>query len=89
MEHLANHNIPCPRPIKSNEGHPIGELKGKPAAILSFVPGLSVEIGSSSECSALGEALANLHLTAYGFPQKDLIIYQVVLVEEEMKTKVH
>ena len=70
MEHLANHNIPCPRPIKSNEGHPIGELKGKPAAILSFVPGLSVEIGSSSECSALGEALANLHLTAYGFPQK-------------------
>ncbi|MBI36767.1 MAG: homoserine kinase [Alphaproteobacteria bacterium] len=70
MEYLALHKIPCPRPIKNSKGHMIGKLKGKPAAILSFVPGLSVVTASVLECSALGEALANLHITASAFPQK-------------------
>ena len=37
MEHLAAKGIACPTPIRRNDGAVLGELCGRPAAIVSFL----------------------------------------------------
>ncbi len=42
MAHLANHGIPCPRPIANLQNQYLGELKNKPASLVSRLEGTSV-----------------------------------------------
>src|SRR5271165_6036322 len=37
MEHLAAHGLPCPQPLRDRDGKPWGMLKGRAAAILTFL----------------------------------------------------
>ena len=42
MEHLAAHGLDCPQPVKTREGSALGRLAGRPAAMVTFLEGLSV-----------------------------------------------
>ena len=41
MEHLAKHGLNCPQPVKTKAGALFGKLAGSPAAIVTFLEGVS------------------------------------------------
>jgi homoserine kinase type II len=67
MEHLANKGINCPQPVKSRDGNALGELAGRPAAIVTFLDGVWVRRPQVAHCAALGRALAELHRAGLDF----------------------
>lgn len=68
QEHLAVRGLPCPRPLIDGEGRRWRSLAGKPAALLSCLPGAAVEVPSLVQCRAVGRLLAELHAAASDFP---------------------
>jgi homoserine kinase type II len=68
MEHLAARGLNCPQPVKNREGRVLGQLAGRPAAIVTFLDGMWIRRPSPAHCGALGEALAQLHLAGADFP---------------------
>jgi homoserine kinase type II len=68
MEHLAARGISCPLPVHDREGRNLRELAGRPAALITFLDGVSVRRASIEQCGSLGEALARLHLAGADFP---------------------
>jgi homoserine kinase type II len=67
LEHLASRGINCPQPVKNRAGTVLGELAGRPAAIVTFLEGVSVRRAQVGHCAALGRALAGLHLAGRDF----------------------
>jgi homoserine kinase type II len=61
MDHLSARGIVCPRPVHDRAGAALGRLCGRPAAIVTFLDGMSVRRPGAAHCAALGEALARLH----------------------------
>ena len=68
MEHLSQRGVPCPVPMHGRDGRLLHELCGRPAAIVSHLPGRSVMRVSAHHCAQLGSALAELHLAGADFP---------------------
>jgi homoserine kinase type II len=68
MEHLATRGITCPQPVKNRKGDMLGTVAGRPAAIITFLEGMWIRRPSPNHCSALGTALAKLHLAGLDFP---------------------
>lgn len=62
MAHLADHGIPSARPLPDRSGSLLGELNGKPAALVTFLPGKDVERPGAAHCAAVGTMLARMHL---------------------------
>jgi homoserine kinase type II len=52
MSHLARHGIPCPAPVANRHNSFLGELNGKPACIVSRLPGKSLTRPETPICSA-------------------------------------
>ena len=69
MRHLANQGIPVPKPIENKQGQILFSLKGKPAAIVSKLPGLSRLQPEASHCTLVGAMLAKMHLAGKDFPK--------------------
>jgi homoserine kinase type II len=67
MAHLARHGIPCPAPIADLSDRYLQTLNGKPAALVTRLPGRSVERPGSAECAELGALLARLHLAGRSY----------------------
>jgi homoserine kinase type II len=67
MEHLAAKGVPCPTPVHGRDGEVLRRLCGRPAAIVSFLEGISPRRVQPAHCAALGKALARLHLAGAGF----------------------
>lgn len=67
MRHLAARGISCPQPVAARSGAMLGELAGRPAAIISFLDGMWVRRPKRTHCAALGEALARFHLAGADF----------------------
>jgi homoserine kinase type II len=67
MQHLAEHGLPCPLPVRARDGTTLRTLAGKPAAIVTFLDGRSARRLTPGHCGGLGEALAALHLAGRGF----------------------
>lgn len=67
MDHLAARGINCPKPVRAKSGEALGELAGRPAAIVTFLDGLSLSSPNENHCEMLGEALAEMHLAGDGF----------------------
>jgi homoserine kinase type II len=61
LEHLAGRGIACPLPVRSLSGRQSARLNGRPAALLTFLNGLSLRRPEAFHCVAAGEALASLH----------------------------
>lgn len=68
MGHLAARGLPVPRPVPDREGRVLHRLAGRCAALVEFLPGVSVTEPTVAQCRAAGEALARLHLAAEGYP---------------------
>jgi homoserine kinase type II len=67
MDHLAGKGVPCPTPVHGRDGRALRSLCGRPAALVSFLAGASPHRVRASHCSALGDALARLHLAGADF----------------------
>jgi homoserine kinase type II len=67
MAHLARHGIPCPAPIADLSDRYLQRLKGKPAALVSRLPGKSIERPDAAACGELGALLARMHLAARSY----------------------
>ena len=61
MQHLAGHGLVCPQPVAMRDGSVLGSLAGRPAALVTFLDGLSLKRPQAAHCAAVGEALARLH----------------------------
>jgi homoserine kinase type II len=67
MNHLAGKGIACPVPLRDGRGEMLGELAGRPAALITFLEGVSVRRPQPRHCAALGRALAEFHLAGRDF----------------------
>jgi homoserine kinase type II len=67
MAHLARHGIPCPAPIADLSDHYLGTLNGKPAALVTRLPGRSLEEPGVAHCEELGALLARMHLAGRSY----------------------
>jgi homoserine kinase type II len=67
MAHLARHGIPCPAPIADLSDHYLGRLNGKPAALVTRLPGRSIEAPGPAHCEELGALLARMHLAGRSY----------------------
>lgn len=67
MKHLSSCGMNCPEPVEMRSGESLGTLAGRPAAIVSFLDGISLRRPSSANCRQAGEALARMHVAADNF----------------------
>ena len=69
MAHHARHGIPCPAPIADLADRYLGELNGKPAALVTRLAGKWMPRPGHAECGQLGALLARMHLAGGSYPQ--------------------
>jgi homoserine kinase type II len=67
MTHLAERGVPCPHPVKRNDGAQLDELHGKPAALVSCLAGRDIETPDEIHCAEVGRVLANMHVAGECF----------------------
>lgn len=67
MQHLAARGLICPQPVRDSRGEMLGRLAGRPAAIVTFLDGLSVRRPTAAHCAELGKGLARLHQAGADF----------------------
>ncbi|MCA6335211.1 MAG: homoserine kinase [Phenylobacterium sp.] len=64
---LAGRGFPGAAPVADRQGRTLKVVRGKPAALVTFLPGLSVRRPNAAHCREAGAGLAWLHLAAGGF----------------------
>lgn len=67
MAHLARHGIPYPAPIADLSDRYLGVLNGKPAALVTRLPGRSLQDPHPAHCAELGALLARMHLAGRSY----------------------
>lgn len=67
MQHLSAEGLECPQPVVAASGEMIGELAGRPAAIVTFLEGMWLRKPAAEHCEALGVGLAQMHLAGQSF----------------------
>ena len=70
LEHLSSRGIACPLPVRNMKGAQWSKLNRRPAALLTFLNGLSLRRPEVQHCGAVGAALAALHAAGSDFPLK-------------------
>jgi len=68
MDHLALKGLSCPLPIARRDGGHLGELAGRPAAMVSFLDGAWLRKPQAQHCREVGRALAAMHVAGNDFP---------------------
>lgn len=66
--HAADKGLPAARALIDRDGRTVGELNGRPAAILEWLPGAWKREPSLQDQRRAGDLLARLHLVAADFP---------------------
>lgn len=61
MSFLSNKKYHCPTPIQNQEGFHLGEIKNKPALLVSLLSGRELKSVSNDNCFAVGVSLAQMH----------------------------
>jgi homoserine kinase type II len=67
MHHLAKAGFPCATPVADREGETLTQVRGKPAALIYFLNGLSVRRPTAAHCAEVGAGLAQMHAAGAGF----------------------
>ena len=67
MHHLADRGLSCPLPLARTDGKLLGELSGRPAAMISFLEGMWLRKPAAKHCREVGRALAEMHVAGEGF----------------------
>ncbi len=70
MQHLADRGLSCPLPLPRKDGALLGELSGRPAALISFLEGMWLRKPEAKHCREVGKALAQMHVAGEGFALK-------------------
>lgn len=70
MQHLSDKGIRCPLPVKQRSGAMIGELAGRPGALVTFLEGMWMRRPTVEHCRELGAGLAAMHLAGADFPMR-------------------
>jgi homoserine kinase type II len=70
LDHLAVRGVACPLPVQTKSGARWIELNGRPAAVLTYLDGLSLRRPEPGHCAAVGTALAEMHEAGRDFPIK-------------------
>ncbi|MBO0140522.1 homoserine kinase [Agrobacterium sp. Ap1] len=70
MQHLSERGLSCPLPLPRRDGELLGELSGRPAALISFLEGMWLRKPEAKHCREVGKALAGMHLAGEGFDIK-------------------
>jgi len=68
IEHLAAQEVSCPVPLHGRDGKALRQLCDRPAAMVSFLDGMWTRRIKPGHCSALGAALAQLHVAGDSYP---------------------
>ena len=68
IEHLAAQEVSCPVPLHGRDGKALRQLCDRPAAMVSFRDGMWTRRIKPGHCSALGAALAQLHVAGDSYP---------------------
>ena len=67
MEHLSERGVSCPLPVHGRDGQALREMCGRPAALVTFLNGMSARRIAVGHCAELGAALAAMHLAGRDF----------------------
>ena len=67
MEHLAGNGINCPLPVPTKSGEVLGNIAGRPAAMITFLEGMWMRRPSVAHCRSVGTALADMHKAGADF----------------------
>jgi homoserine kinase type II len=67
MDHLAHHEVTCPAPMRKDDGEMLGELNGKPAVIVTRLPGEPRAKPTPSDCREAGRILAQIHVAGVAY----------------------
>ena len=68
MHHLAGRGIPVPEPQTRRDGSRLFTLHGKPATVVTRLPGGYEPEPTAGHCALTGQTLARAHLAARDFP---------------------
>ncbi|HYC38726.1 MAG TPA: homoserine kinase [Usitatibacter sp.] len=64
MDHLARHEVSCPVPMRRDDGEMLTEVCGKPAVIVSKLPGAPLSHSNQDDCRKAGRILGDIHAAA-------------------------
>jgi homoserine kinase type II len=67
MAHLARHGIPCPSPIADRGNRLLSTLNGKPAALVTRLPGATITAPAAAHCAEVGAVLADMHVAGQSY----------------------
>jgi len=67
MDHLSSSGIACPKSVVNQFGDALGGLCGRPALIVSFLPGRPVNDVTVDCVQQLGQRLASMHMATMNF----------------------
>lgn len=67
MAHLAENDVPCPVPMARDDGELLSTLNGKPAVIVSRLPGRPIARPDPHACRAAGRLLGLIHNAAVSY----------------------
>src|SRR4029450_5408984 len=67
MLHLARKGLPVPEPQPTRSGALVAELKDKPAALTTRLPGKAITEPTAAQCASVGEFLARMHVAGVDF----------------------
>ena len=67
MRHLAGKGLPVPEPQPTRAGALVAELRAKPAALVTRLPGTATTNPSAKQCASVGNFLARMHLAGQDF----------------------
>lgn len=70
QDHLAGNGVPSPKPVPDRSGRFLGELSGKPAALVEFLPGKDVAAPAAGHCGQAGAMLARIHIAGRSYAGK-------------------
>jgi homoserine kinase type II len=67
MDHLAHRKVVCPAPMRMDNGELIAEVNGKPACIVTRLPGAPRADADVDLCKRAGAILAGIHVAAVDY----------------------
>ncbi len=69
MDHLAGREVRCPAPLRRDDGAMLSEVCGKPAVIVTKLPGAPRTRPDAHDCREAGRILGDVHVGAVDFDE--------------------
>ena len=69
MDHLAHQDVRCPAPMRMDDGAMLAQVNGKPAVIVTKLPGAPRPNPTADDCRRVGEILAAIHVAGVDFDE--------------------